>query len=349
MMTKLSVLEGVIPAAPVMYTDATCATLDYDACRDHLRFLLRHEIGAVCVGGHAGETECLTMDERLKVIDIAMAESRGRVPILGGVIADSTWAAIEQVRIQKERGVDGVLVCAPTILSWDAAAADEMLVAHFATIDREGRLPFVIYGGPGAGEGSTTRQLPATFTKIASRCEHLVAWKIPIRGVMTGKNSLEECVQTLAAAGRTTQRTVSPLVAGDFSFLSALKAGAKGNVNSNESVRVDDNTAIYKAFREGDLATAQQLQDRGKRLSDVIYGIGVGRSYTFFHYRGKIAAWMLGHITNPFMRLPQVPPPADEIQMIYDALVASGKKPVREAGEFEHAARSFRADMRVAA
>jgi dihydrodipicolinate synthase/N-acetylneuraminate lyase len=200
----------------------------------------------------------------------------------------------------------------------------------------------VIYGGAGAGAGSTTHQLPATFTKVASRCEHLVAWKIPIRGVMTGKNSLEECVQTLAAVGRKTQRTVSPLVAGDLDFLAALKAGAKGNVNSNESVRVDDNTAIYKAFRAGDLAAAQAIQDRNKRLSDVLYGIGVGRSYTFFHYRGKIAAWMLGYIPNPFMRLPQVPPPADEIRMLFDALVASGRKPVREAGEFEHAARAFR-------
>ncbi len=349
MMLKLTVLEGVVPAAPVIYTDAGCTTLDYEAYRDHLRFLLSHEIAALCVGGHAGETECLTMDERLKVIEIAIDESKGRVPVLGGVIADSTWAAIEQVRIQKEHGVDGVLICAPTILSWDAVSADEMLVAHFSAIDREGRLPFVIYGGPGAGEGSTTRQLPGTFIKVARRCEHLVAWKIPVRGVMTGKNSLEECVQTLAAVAKTTRRTVSPLVAGDFDFLAALKAGAKGTVNSNESVRVDDNTAIYKAFREGDHATAERLQERGKPLSDVIYGIRIGRSYTFFHYRGKIAAWMLGYLSNPFMRLPQVPPPADEIQMIFDALVASGKRPVREAAEFEHAARSLQGVRRIAA
>jgi len=34
------------------------------------------------------------------------------------------------------------------------------------------------------------------------------------------------------------------------------------------------------------------------------------------------------------MRLPQVPPPADEIAMLHDALVRAGKKPVHSPEEF---------------
>ena len=77
---------------------------------------------------------------------------------------------------------------------------------------------------------------------------------------------------------------------------------------------------------------------RTMQRADVIYGIAVGRSFTFFHYRFKIATWMLGRIPNAFMRLPQVPPPADEIAMIYDALVATGKQPVHRPEEFALAA-----------
>ena len=75
-----------------------------------------------------------------------------------------------------------------------------------------------------------------------------------------------------------------------------------------------------------------------KPLADIIYGLAVGRSFTYFHYRFKIATWMLGRIPNAFMRLPQVPPPADEFQMIYDALVATGKRPVHQPHEFTVAA-----------
>jgi len=333
-MKSLFGIEGIIPATPVIYTDASCKTIDFDAVREHFRFLLDHDISALCVGGHAGETECLTMDERLKIIRIALDETKGRVPVLGGIIADSTWSAIEQGNLQKDHGVDGVLVCAPTILAWDAGSADEMLLAHFCAIDKEVGLPFIIYGGPGPGEGSTCRQLPSTFTKVATACENLAAWKIPIKGVTKGKDSLEACVSALDQVKATTGRTVSPLLAGDFDTFGALIAGAKGNVNANESVRVADNTAIYAAFRRGDLDTARQIQERGQRLVDVIYGIRVGRSYTWFHYRGKIAAWMMGHIPTPYMRLPQVPPPADEIQMIFDALVAIGKNPAKSAADF---------------
>ena len=100
-MKSLFGIEGIIPATPVIYTDASCKTIDFDAVREHFRFLLDHDISALCVGGHAGETECLTMDERLKIIHIALDETKGRIPVLGGIIADLTWSAIEQGNIQK--------------------------------------------------------------------------------------------------------------------------------------------------------------------------------------------------------------------------------------------------------
>jgi 4-hydroxy-tetrahydrodipicolinate synthase len=336
-MSKLTVLEGIIPSPAVVFTDATCETVDYDAYREHMRFLLKHDISALCIGGHAGETECLTMDERLNVLRIAQEEAKGRVPVMGGVVADSTWSAIEQTKIQKDHGADAVLVCPPNIVGWDAAGADAMLVAHFKAINDKGGLPFVIYGGP--GDNSSCRQLPATFTKVATECELLVAWKIAVRGIATGENSFAECVTALQKAKAVTGRTVNPLIAGDANLLGALEAGAQGTINACESFRVDDSTALYKAFRSGDLATARKIHDVQKPISDIIYGIRIGRSFTYFHYRFKIASWMLGYIPSPYMRLPQVPPPADEIAMLYQALINAGKKPIHTPDEFALAGR----------
>jgi 4-hydroxy-tetrahydrodipicolinate synthase len=325
-------LSGVIPSPPVVYTDASCRTVDYEATRGHLRFLLDHDISALCIGGHAGETECLTFDERLKILGIAREEARGRVPVMGGVVADSTWSAVEQTVAQKDHGADAVLVCPPNIVGWDAATADDMLVAHLKAIDREGKLPFVVYGGP--GDGSSCRQLPRTMTKVATECENLAGWKIAVRGVATGENSFTDCVAALRAADARTGRQTAPLIAGDANFFGALEAGAAGTINACESVRVQDNTMLYKAFATGDRDKARAIHEKGKPISDVIYGIRIGRSFTYFHYRFKIASWMLGYLPNPFMRLPQVPPPQDEIGMIHDALIAAGKVPVHSPDEF---------------
>ena len=325
-------LSGIIPSPPVIYTDASCREINYDAYRDHLRHLLSFEIGGLCIGGHAGETECLTMDERLKVIDIAVDEARGRVPVIGGVISDSTHSAIDQARVQKDHGVDAVLVCPPNIIGWDAERAEGMHLAHFAAFDKQAGLPFLIYGGP--GDGTSYRQMPSTFRQLATTCENLIAWKIPVRGVATGPNSFSECVAALKDAAGITGRKVTALVAGDANFVGALEAGAEGNVNACESVRIDDNVALYAAFTRGDRDGAMAIQQRNQPLSDIIYGVRIGKSFAFFHYRFKIASWMLGLIDNPAMRLPQIPPPFEEIAIIHDALIKAGKTPVRAPSDY---------------
>jgi 4-hydroxy-tetrahydrodipicolinate synthase len=328
----MDAFAGIIPSPPIVYTDETCEVVDFDGYRQHLRFLLDHDISALCVGGHAGETECLRMDERLGVINVALDESRGRVPVFGGVVADSTWSAIEQTRVQKDAGAHGVLVCPPNIVGWDAASADAMLVAHFKAIDREGDLPFIIYGGP--GDGSSCRQLPATMEKVARECPNLAGWKLAVRGIAQGENSFATCVEALRRAEVATGRHVAPLIAGDANLLGALDAGAEGTINACESVRVDDNTALFKAFKVGDRATAEAIHERSQKLSAIIYGIRLGRSFTYFHYRFKIASWMLGYIKSPYMRLPQVPPPAEELDMIHAALIEAGKRPIHSAADF---------------
>lgn len=325
-------LSGIIPSPPVVYRDATCREVDLDAYREHLRFLLTHSISALCIGGHAGETECLTMEERLRVLRVAVEEAGGRIPVMGGVIADSTWSAIEQTRQLKENGADVALVCPPNIVGWDAETADAMLVEHCRAIDAEVGLPFVVYGGP--GDRSSCRIMPKTFTALATRCENLVGMKIAVRGIATGENSFADCVAALREAGAQTGRNVAPLIAGDANIFGALEAGAAGTINACESLRVEDNTELYEAYRSGQTEKARSLAERLQALADVIYGLRIGRSFTYFHYRFKIATWMLGRIPNPAMRLPQVPPPADEVAMIAAALAASGKPLVHTAAEF---------------
>lgn len=329
-------IRGIVPAAPIVYTDASCRTIDEDAYRAHIRFLLQHEIGGLCVGGHAGETECLTMQERLTVIRIAREEAAGRVPVMGGVIADSTWSAIDQALALKEHGADLVLYCLPNIVGWDADTADEMVLGHFTAIDKATKHPFFIYGGP--GDRSSCRIMPATFEKLAVRCDHLTGMKIAVRGIATGENSFADCVAALGRARAKTGRKVDAFIAGDANLHGALEAGADGTINACESIRVEDNTVLYRAFLEGDQQRAERIQTAMKPLADIIYGLAVGRSFTYFHYRFKIGTWMLGRIPNAFMRLPQVPPPADEFAMIYDALVATGKQPVHHPDEFTAAA-----------
>lgn len=329
-MAKFTKAAGILPSVCVCYTDSSCDEIDFEVYREHLRYLLRYSIGGLVVGGHAGETECLTMEERLKVIEIAIEEAKGRVPVIGGIVADSAREAVKQGLIQKEHGADGVLFCPPAIIGWDPVGGDDLLLEHVKKFDREVKLPFILFGGP--AENGSYKQLPPTFKKLALQCEHVVGWKI-VSGY--DEESFKQCVNALREAQAQTGREVGALHAGDMRLVECLLSGGDGNLNGGENYCVEDNTAIYDLFKRGKIEEAKAIQARMRPVTDIIKGPPVGRSFAYFHYRYKIAAWMLGHISRPHMRLPQVVPPLEEFQIIYDALIAAGKKPVHKPAEFE--------------
>lgn len=322
--------EGIFPSVCVVYKDKSCRAIDEDAYRELLRDLLKVDIGALVVGGHAGETECLTMDERMRVIKIAQEEAKGKVPIVGGVISDSTWWAIEQGKKQKDVGADAVLFMPASLIGWDPVKADHFIIEHLRRFDKEVDMPIIFFGGP--NDQGSYQILPQTFKKLALEIKSLVAWKITTRYDL---GAFMAVVKALREAEEETGRHVAALFAGDSLLVEALRLGGDGNLNGADNFRAAEDVEIFKAVKRGDILKAFALQDRLGPITDAIRGVLPGQSRTAFHYRYKVAAWLLGKIPRPHMRLPQMPISKEEVEMLRDALVRSGMKPVREAEELE--------------
>ena len=323
--------EGIFPSVCVVFTDKSCREIDYDAYREHLRKnILSADIGALVVGGHAGETECMTMDERLKVIKIAQEEAKGRVPVVGGVISDSTWGAIEQGKIQKDAGVDGVLFMPPTILCWEPDKSDDFILEHLKKFDREVDLPIIFFGSP--NNVGSYKILPQTFKKLGLEIKNLVAWKITCEydlGVFL------HCMKALRDAEKETGRHVAALCAGEHILVDVIRLGGDGNLNGGENYRAAEDVEIYKAVKRGDIERATLMHDKTRPITEAVRGIVYGWSWTPFHYRYKVAAWLRGYIPRPHMRLPQTPISKEEVEVMRSALIESGMEVVREAEVLE--------------
>src|SRR4029453_2228720 len=69
-------------------------------------------------------------------------EVRGRVPVIAGIIADSTQAVVERARAVADLGVAALQV---TPVHYVFRPDDESMVRHFATIAGESGLPVIIY------------------------------------------------------------------------------------------------------------------------------------------------------------------------------------------------------------
>src|SRR5262245_28700199 len=129
---KFKKMDGICPATFVLYSDETCRKIDEKAQRALYRHLLQYDIGALVIGGHAGEIPSLNADERALLIQLAKDEAKGRVPVVGGVVADGTADAVHQARQQRDAGADAVMVTAPAIPAW----RDEIdyLLHHYGAI-----------------------------------------------------------------------------------------------------------------------------------------------------------------------------------------------------------------------
>ena len=137
-MTKLS---GIIPPLVTPFTAAE--EVDELALRADVRYMIEQAgVHGLVVGGSTGEGHTLTTDELRQVVGAAVEEARDRVPVLAGLIVDSTRQAVERVRALADLKVAALQVTPVHYLFWPS---DDMIVRHFAAIADAGHAPVMIY------------------------------------------------------------------------------------------------------------------------------------------------------------------------------------------------------------
>ena len=94
--------------------------------------------------GSTGEFPYLTAAQRVEVVRAVAEAARGRVPVVPGVAAYSTHDAIEQVRLVRDAGADGVIL----ILQTYFALAREDVTSFFEAVAAAADCPICIYTNP---------------------------------------------------------------------------------------------------------------------------------------------------------------------------------------------------------
>lgn len=116
---------------------------------DALRKLVETQIGAGISGlvpvGTTGESPTVTHEENLKVIEIVVDQTNGRVPVIAGTGSNSTAEAIQMTRKAKEIGADASLQVAP----YYNKPNQDGFYRHFTAIADAVDLPMVVYNIPG--------------------------------------------------------------------------------------------------------------------------------------------------------------------------------------------------------
>tara|TARA_B100001564_G_C20540427_1_gene624085 strand:+ start:129 stop:1001 length:873 start_codon:yes stop_codon:yes gene_type:complete len=110
--------------------------------------LIHHHISngtkGIVPAGTTGESPTLNHNEHKKVIEIAVKECRGKIPVIAGTGSNSTSEAIELSKHAESSGADGLLIVTP----YYNKPTQEGLYQHYKSINDKVGIPIIIYNIP---------------------------------------------------------------------------------------------------------------------------------------------------------------------------------------------------------
>jgi 4-hydroxy-tetrahydrodipicolinate synthase len=118
--------------------------LDEDNYSKILHHHLKNGTNGVVPAGTTGESPTLSHIEHKKVIEIAIKECKGKIPIIAGTGSNSTSEAIELSKHAENAGADGLLIVTP----YYNKPTQEGLYQHYKSINDSVGIPIIIYNIP---------------------------------------------------------------------------------------------------------------------------------------------------------------------------------------------------------
>ena len=309
-MTDSAQLTGVVP--PLV----TPLTPEYDVDTASLARLIQYQltggVDGVFVLGTSGEGTFLTDEQRQVVLETAVAEVSGQVPVLAGVIDTSTARVSAHVSAALKAGVDGLVATAP----FYAATHPAEIERHFTRLaSLSGDTPLYAYDIP----SRAGTKLPASLM-ISLGQQGVIAGVKDSSGQET---SLRQLVLSRREAGLD---GFAIMTGSEVTVDSALALGVDGVVPGLGNVDPAGYVRLFDAASAGDAAAARAEQDRLFRLFEMIDVADRSRMGASSAALGafKAGLYLLGVIDCPVTAYPSIPLNDTEIGAIRPLLDRAG-------------------------
>ncbi len=249
---------------------------------ERLRYLvdwhIHNKTDGILVGGTTGESATLTHAEHRRIIEIAVDQARGRVPIVAGCGSNSTKEALELTRFAKEVKAD----CALIITPYYNKPTQEGLYQHFKKIANEVSIPIVLYNVPSR---TGVNILSETVVRLYQDCKNII-------GIKEASGILEQVVKLMSEVDGKFL-----LFSGDDALtLPILSLGGKGVISVVANVEPEKTHMLVDHFAEGNIVQARKLQ---LYLNDLIKAMFIETN----PIPVKTALGLMGMI-EPVLRLP---------------------------------------------
>ena len=241
--------SGSIPA---LVTPFAAGRVDEEAFRVFVEWQITEGSTGLVPCGTTGEVATLTHEEQHRLFELAIDQSKGRVPVIAGCGSNNTATAIEHMRVAADMGADAALI----VLPYYNKPSQAGLLAHFEALAAASPLPIIVYNVPSR---TVVDISVATLAEVA---------KLPsVVGIKDATGSLGRVTAQRLACGP----DFCQLSGNDESALGFNCMGGIGCISVSANVAPRLCADFQRATLEGRWADALALQDRLYPLHDAMF------------------------------------------------------------------------------
>uniref|UniRef100_A0A7V5XGE1 4-hydroxy-tetrahydrodipicolinate synthase n=1 Tax=Thermodesulfobacterium geofontis TaxID=1295609 RepID=A0A7V5XGE1_9BACT len=268
-------LQGSIVALITPFKDGK---VDEASLRNLIRWHLQEGTHGILVLGTTGEAVTIELEERKRVMEIALEEAKGKVPLIAGTGTNDTQKVLKYTKLAEEMGFDLALIVTP----YYNKPTQNGLYEHYSYIAKNTKIPIILYNVPGR---TSVNLLPETTAKL-SQIENIVAIKEACGDIKQVTELLLKCPKDFVI-----------LSGDDFTAYATVMLGGKGVISVAANVMPREMSQLMESALNGDMAKAQSLNLK-------LYPLYKAMFVETNPVPAKTALWLMGKIETPEVRLP---------------------------------------------
>jgi 4-hydroxy-tetrahydrodipicolinate synthase len=240
----MSGVDRLKGSMPPLVTPFVRGEVDYDEYARLVEFHIVNGSHGVLVNGTTAEPATLTVEERNRLVDVAVLVAKKRIPVVAATGSQSLFETQALTEHAAHAGADALLIVTP----YYTRPPQRGMVAYFLELAKISNLPWMVYHIPRRAGVTVTVD---TFKELRDHSETFVGMKHAV-------NDLDFVSECLGALGM------------DFKIFAGLEelsvpmlaVGACGLMNAGGNVLPRELADMCEAVWASDLATARDLHHR---------------------------------------------------------------------------------------
>jgi len=249
-MSRLAAVKGSIPPVITPFRDGA---VDYEAYAGLVNFQVDEGSHGILVNGTTAEPSTLTIEERNRLVDVAIETVNGRVPVVAATGSQSLAETEQLTAHAASAGADALLIVTPYYIR----PPQRGLIEYYLRVASQHETPWMIYHIPGRTAINVTLD---SMKELRERSPTFVGMKHAV-------NDLGFVTECLSAFGDDFKIFVG---LEELSF-PMMTIGACGLMNAVGNLRPGVLSEMCQAVWDSDLKKGRELHQRLLEINQAVF------------------------------------------------------------------------------